>query len=410
MNTVTKQEITRQAAGRTPASEATKIEQSRAIAQVQGALVVARQNPRDTIGATNRMREACAITALAERAFFRYSRGGSQITGPSIHLATELARCWGNVDYGIQELSRNDVKGESEMQAFAWDLETNARVFNTFIVPHLRDKKGGPVALTDMRDIYENNANNGARRLRECIFRILPVAYVEEAKQLCSETLQHGGGVPLLERREKMLSAFAAMGVNRKMVEQKIGRVADQLTALDLGALQVIYGSLKRGETTIDDEFQRDETEAITKELREKTKGQTLEGAPAKEPPPDGQTANQPSDGVAAAVESDPITDGGSSSSAGDAPAAASLPPEEGASEPLMVRVPFNDDGQPLWKDWFVTMAERVAALPADQVDAFMGANQPPMKNAIAQLGEEATAPWVQRLQSVAAERKGGAE
>ena len=33
------------------------------------------------------------------------------------------------------------------------------------IADYMRDKTGGPVALTDLRDIYENNANHGARRL-----------------------------------------------------------------------------------------------------------------------------------------------------------------------------------------------------------------------------------------------------
>jgi hypothetical protein len=73
------------------------------------------------------MRESCSQKGLAERAFFRYSRGGSQITGPSVHLARELARCFGNVQYGIAELRRDDEHGESEMQAFAWDVQTNTR-------------------------------------------------------------------------------------------------------------------------------------------------------------------------------------------------------------------------------------------------------------------------------------------
>jgi len=238
-----------------PSSDATLVEQQRAIAQVQGALVVAQQRPRDTIRANERMRDACQIQSLAEHAFFRFSRGGSQVSGESIHLATELARCWGNVDYGISELRRDDFKGESEMLSYAWDLETNTKVTNTFIVPHKRDKKGGPEALIDMRDIYENNANNGARRLRECIFRVLPKSFREEAKQICAHTLQHGGGEPLDQRREKLLKAFAAIGVKRKQIEIKIGRPADHLSALDIGTLRVIYGSIQRGEVTAIDEF-----------------------------------------------------------------------------------------------------------------------------------------------------------
>jgi hypothetical protein len=254
-----------------PASQATHIEQSRAIAQVQGALVVAQERPRDTLAAWDRMREGCQVQALADLAFFRFNRGGSQVSGPSIHLATELARCWGNIDYGVSELSRNDQKGESEMLTYAWDLETNTKAVNTFIVPHKRDKRGGPQTLVDMRDIYENNANAGARRLRECILKVVPKAFVEEAKATCMSTLQDGGGVPIEIRREKLLQAFAAMGITRVQIEAKIGHAADRLTANDIGALRVVYGSLQRGESNVSDEFQTDTGGEIAAELNQST-------------------------------------------------------------------------------------------------------------------------------------------
>ncbi|MFX4223580.1 MAG: hypothetical protein ACMVO3_22910 [Thalassobaculum sp.] len=238
------------------ASQATQIEQSRAIAQVQGALVVAQQRPRDTILALSRMQEACDNYRLAERAFFRFKRGGQQVSGESIHLAVELARCWGNIDYGISELRRDDVAHESEMMAYAWDLETNARSQMTFIVPHKRDTQGGAKMLTDMRDIYENNANMGARRVRECIFRVLPRSYVDEAAEICANRLEKGAeGLALPERREKMLEAFHSIGVSREQIERKTGQSAGNLGAFMLGQLAVVFSSIKRGEVAVADEF-----------------------------------------------------------------------------------------------------------------------------------------------------------
>jgi hypothetical protein len=250
------------------ASQATAIEQQRAIAQVQAAIVVARHHPRDEIGARDRMERACQLPSLAERAFFRYARGGGQVTGASIHLATELARCWGNIDYGISELRRDDIKGESEMLAYAWDLETNARNANTFIVPHKRDKRGGAELLTDMRDIYENNANMGARRLRECIFHVLPKPFLEEAKTIAMQTLEHGGGEPIEKRRVTLLEAFATLRVTRKQIETKIGRAADKLTAYDIGVLRVIYQSIRRGESTVAEEFPDDRAAEVQAQLQ----------------------------------------------------------------------------------------------------------------------------------------------
>ncbi len=146
--------------------QGTAVEQSRAVAEVQAAIIVAQQCPRHVDVARNEMRVTCGMLGLAERAFYQYPKGRQTVSGPSVHLARELARCWGNVDYGIKELRRDDEYGQSEMQAWAWDQQTNTRSSNTFIVPHKRDSASGST-LTSIRDIYENNANNGARRLRE---------------------------------------------------------------------------------------------------------------------------------------------------------------------------------------------------------------------------------------------------
>lgn len=235
--------------------QATAVEQSRAVAEVQAAVIVAQQCPRSVAVARTEMQASCDQMGLAERAFFRFARGGNNVSGASVHLARELARCWGNVQYGINELRRDDVAGESEMQAWAWDVQTNSRSSSTFIVPHKRDKKGGPERLTDLRDIYENNANMGARRLREAIFSILPPWFTEEAKERCARTIEHGGGRPLPERIEGAVRTFERIGVTVDRLEQKLGRDRDRWTQYDIAQLIVTHRSIERGEVTIEDEF-----------------------------------------------------------------------------------------------------------------------------------------------------------
>src|SRR3954470_15708195 len=92
--------------------QGTAIEQSRAMAEVQAMIVIAQNCPRSIQTAVAAMRETCAQKALADRAFFKFPRGGSTVSGPSVHLARELARIWGNVTYGVSELRRDDEKGE----------------------------------------------------------------------------------------------------------------------------------------------------------------------------------------------------------------------------------------------------------------------------------------------------------
>jgi len=235
--------------------QGTAIEQSRAVAEVQAAVVVAQQVPRSLGVARTAMQESCQQLRLAERAFYRFPRGGQQISGPSVYLARELARCWGNVQYGIAELRRDDEHGESEMQAWAWDVQMNTRSSQTFIVPHKRDKRGGPERLVDMRDIYENNANQGARRLREAIFSILPPYFVEEATDLCEATMARGDGKPLADRVESAIEVFAAIGITAARLEQKLGRPRAQWTGPDLAQLRITHRSIQRREIAVDDEF-----------------------------------------------------------------------------------------------------------------------------------------------------------
>lgn len=241
--------------------QATAIEQSRAVAEVQAAVVVAQQRPRSIQQALSAMRQSCGQARLAERAFFRYNRGGGNVTGSTVHLARELARCFGNIQYGIAELRRDDVEGYSEMQAYAWDVQTNTRAAQIFVVPHGRDTREGRKPLVDLRDIYENNANMGARRLRSAIFSILPPWFVEEAEDLCNATLKQGGGVPLPQRIANAAQLFSQQGVSMAQLEAKVGRKVDEWTEHDLAQLVVIGRSLQRGETTIADEFP---TEPVT--------------------------------------------------------------------------------------------------------------------------------------------------
>lgn len=238
-----------------PASQGTLIEQTRAEAEVKAAVAAAKSFPRDLNAAMTGMRESCKQPALAERAFFQFPRGGQKVTGPTVHLARELARVWGNIQYGITELSRDDVKGESEMQAFAWDVQTNTRSAQIFIVPHIRDTKGGGQKLTDMRDVYENNANMGARRVREAIFAVLPPWFTEEAKALCMKTLQGDTEKPLAARVADAVAAFEQRGISAAQLEAKLGRPASKWDGPDLGRLNVTYQSLSRGESTIAEEF-----------------------------------------------------------------------------------------------------------------------------------------------------------
>lgn len=230
-------------APRTAISQATSVEQSRAVAEVQSAVIVAQQIPRDMQRAEAEMRDTCGRMAMAEQAFYRVQNRG---TGPSVHLMRELARVWGNVQYGVNELHRDDARGESEVQAWAWDVQTNTRSARTFIVPHARMAKGRRQELTDLGDITNNNNNAGARAVRECISAILPKWFTEDAQNVCKHTIENGEGVPLPKRVEIMLGKYRELGITEAQLETKIGKKRGAWDAGDVAQMGITYTSITR--------------------------------------------------------------------------------------------------------------------------------------------------------------------
>lgn len=257
------------------------IAQQREIAEIQARMLIARANPRDEIAARDRIIRACASPVLAELASYEYSRGGSEISGPSIRLAEVLAQNWGNFDFGIRELEQRD--GESTVEAYAWDIETNVTQRKTFQVPHTRyTKQHGNKALTDPRDIYEGVANQGARRLRACILGVIPREIQDLAVKQCEATLHTKVDITP-ERIKSLVQKFAECGVTPEMIEHRIQRRLDAITPALMVQLGRIYNSLKDGMSKPDNWFE-EAPMMRPKPLDTPETGQEPKGAATPEP------------------------------------------------------------------------------------------------------------------------------
>lgn len=284
-----------------------EIESSRAIAEAQGKLVIAKRFPRNQALAFDEAMQACRRMGLAEDAFWSFPRGRETITGSSIHLARELARVWGNIEYNIRELSRKD--GVSEMQAFAWDLQTNTLVTQNFTVRHWRDTKNGGYALTDERDIYELTANQGSRRLRSCIFAVLPSDLISAAEEECRRTLAGNNEDPIKDRVRKLIGAFAKHGVTAAMIEARLGHSLDDVRSEEIAELRSIWNSLRDGATKAGDWFGGSKPALETSAI--------LDDAPEPAPaPPPAKKAAKPK--VEPVVEPEPAPAATTTSNDGD--------------------------------------------------------------------------------------------
>lgn len=214
--------------------------------EVQAAMIVAKRFPRDERAANERILSACMRRSLAESATYAYSRGGAEVTGPSIRLAECIAQNWGNIDFGYIEMENKN--GESQVMAYAWDLETNTRQSKVFSVPHRRETKKGTYPLTDSRDIYELVANQAARRVRSCILAVIPGDVVESAVKQCELTLKSSAsGIPLEDRISDMVAKFAEYDVTPDQLRNYVGKNVEAFSENDVIRLGKVYRSLKDG-------------------------------------------------------------------------------------------------------------------------------------------------------------------
>lgn len=236
-------------------STTTEMVTSRQAQEVQAAMVIAKKFPRNEIEAYNRIINACKRKSLAEQAMYEYPRGNTKVTGPSIRLAEAMAQAWGNLDFGIIELEQKN--GESQVMAYAWDLETNTRQSKIFSVPHIRGTKKGNVPLTDPRDIYEMVANQGARRVRACILGVIPGDVIDSAIEQCNKTLIDGEKKPIVDIVREMSGIFQnEFGVSMEAIEKFIGCKSDAFTMNDLVRLKKVYRSLRDGMAKREDFFE----------------------------------------------------------------------------------------------------------------------------------------------------------
>lgn len=231
------------------------VESNRAIAEVQAAVFLAKQFPRNLESAWNEVEAQCKNSKLAEVASYEYSRGGTKIEGPSIRLAEVFKMAFGNIHSGWRELGRMMINGvpHAEIEAWAWDVEKNIREPIAFKVKLMRDTKKGSYPLTDERDVYEHCANQAKRRERACILSLIPLHLQESALEICKNVLMQSANP---ETVRKMVEAFGAFGVTPEQIEKFIQKKIEAISPSQVVRLRSIFTSLKDGVAKTEDFFE----------------------------------------------------------------------------------------------------------------------------------------------------------
>lgn len=231
-------------------------------AELKAAIVLARQSPRHELQAYQRIKQAMSRPSMAADARYAFPRGGQQVVGPSVYLAREAARHWGNLRYGVRIVSLDaemvHVKG------YCHDIETNSYnesedKFRTKV--QRRNKNTGVTewVTPDERDLRELINKRGAICMRNSILQCLPSDVIEDAMQAAEATLQAVEDNNLktnpVETIRKMADAFAGLGVTVEMLEKYIGHKLDLCTAEEITNFRTIAASLRDGQSKREDYF-----------------------------------------------------------------------------------------------------------------------------------------------------------
>lgn len=235
---------------------------SREKEEIQAAIIAAKKFPRDESASYVKAMKSFNRPSMAESALYSFPRGGKTIQGPSVDCARELARCWGNIRYGVQILSSDHES--VHIRGFAYDLETNNRTESEAKFSKKIQRKNKHTGVTewieaDERDLRELVNKHGAIAVRNALLQILPPDVVDDAEKAARETMAKAARNELGTNREdtvrKLAKAFDEIGVSSEMLSGWLGRDIKLITEDEIVSLKSIFKSIRDGNSQRDEHF-----------------------------------------------------------------------------------------------------------------------------------------------------------
>lgn len=226
-------------------------------AELKGAIFLARQYPRNEAQAYTAIMNTCKRPGFAEQARYSFPRGNQTVAGPSINMARELARRWGNIRFGLRVVGVDDDM--VHIRGYAYDLETNLLVEHEDKFARLIYRRSRGWIEPDERDLRELVNRRGAILVRNAILQVVPTDVVEDAMRAVGETLTKAAAGDIEQSREqavrRLTLAFDAFGVTTEMLEEHLGNPLDAITPEQLADLRGVYRSINDGNTRRQDHF-----------------------------------------------------------------------------------------------------------------------------------------------------------
>jgi hypothetical protein len=224
-------------------------------AEIQSSIMVALRFPRNEDQAFAKLMRACSRTSFAEDAAYSFPRGGQTVSGPSVNLAREAARVWGNIRYGV-DIVRDDETSR-QIRGWAWDLETNTKTsaeddFQKLVYRKEKKKDNRVVQPAgwyppDERDLRELTNRRAAILKRNCILELLPKDLIEDALDQSASTLRKGAEQDPEAARKKIILAFGELNVTPAMLDLYLTHPLTEASPAEIADLRKIYKSISDG-------------------------------------------------------------------------------------------------------------------------------------------------------------------
>jgi len=249
--------------------------------EIESALIVAQRIPRNEDQARQDIERACNRPRFAELARYTFRRGGQVVQGPSVNMARELARVWGNIRSGADVIYDDDKT--RTIRAWAWDLQTNTQERQDVTFKKAIQRKGRDGKTTwispDERDLRELTNSQGAKAVRNCILHLIPRDIVDDAMQVCIEAVARDVAKDPEDARKRMVRAFDKIGVSVTDLETYLGHPLRQITEEEIVTLKGVWQSINEGNSHWSEYMPKPEPASVQVEQKPKPKSSAAQPA-----------------------------------------------------------------------------------------------------------------------------------
>lgn len=266
-------------------------------ATIEAKFTVALHRPRSVLNARSRLLDACKRPKFADAAIYSKPVGKQAIEGLSIRFAETALQAWGNVDTAANVVFEDESK--RVIRITVTDLETNISYSDESILDKTverRNVKPGTEVLGERTNSYGDkvfivratedellNKVNAAKSkaIRNSGLRLIPQDILDEAKELCEQTIVRGGDDPAAATKQ-VCDAFQTIGVYPRDLESHLGHSLQSITPKEIANLRKVYAAIRDGEASWND-YARREAEPQPAPAAAPKPGQRSSGA-ASEP------------------------------------------------------------------------------------------------------------------------------